>query len=65
MRKISIDNGHSYTTPAEALEAVGMETLAQYMDDETRERVHAMDLDSEESFLAAYLELAAEDLVIG
>lgn len=65
MRKISIDNGHSYTTPAEALESVSLETLAQYMDDETREQVHAMDLDSAEAFLAAYLELAASDLVIG
>lgn len=66
MAQISIDNGHSYTTPAEALEAVGMATIVNMMDDDTREAVHA-DLApcAEAEFLAAYLERASDDIIIG
>lgn len=39
MKSISIDNGHSTTTPAKAIKAVGIELIAQMMDDETREHV--------------------------
>lgn len=39
MKSISIDNGHSTTTPAKAIKAVGIEVIAQMMDDETREHV--------------------------
>lgn len=39
MKKISINNGHSYTTPREAIKAAGMDTIAHMMDDEIREHV--------------------------
>ena len=39
MKKISINNGHSYTTPAKAIKAAGMDTIAHMMDDEIREHV--------------------------
>lgn len=66
MKQISINNGHSYITPEEALEAVSLDTMAVYMDDDTRETVHdelapCSDID----FLARYLELAPDDLIIG
>ena len=66
MAQISIDNGHSYTTPENALQEHDMDTLAHYMDDDTREAVHrelAPCTDAE--FLAAYLERAADDLIVG
>lgn len=66
MRQISIDNGHSYTTPEMALQAVSLDTLAQYMDDDTREQVH-MELApcSDLVFLREYLERAPYDLIFG
>lgn len=66
MAQISIDNGHSYTTPEDALQAHSMETIVNYMDDDTRETVHneiAPCTDIE--FLTHYLEIAANDLIIG
>lgn len=39
MKSISINNGHSTTTPAKAIKAVGIEVIALMMDDETREHV--------------------------
>ncbi|MEA5151979.1 MAG: hypothetical protein VB039_05195 [Oscillospiraceae bacterium] len=66
MKNISIDNGRSYCTVEQALEAYNMGTWSQYMDDETREAVAAEIAPCTESeFLAAYLDRAAEDLVIG
>lgn len=66
MKQISINNGATYTTPAEALEEISIDTMAEYMDDDTRERVHdelapCSDID----FLTRYLELAPADLIIG
>ncbi len=66
MAGISINNGHSYCTPEEALERHSIDTLANYMDDDTREAVHAelapcTDLE----FLTRYLEIAPDDLIIG
>lgn len=66
MNQISINNGHSYCEPEEALEAFDMEVLANYMDDDIREYVHfelAPCTDIE--FLRRYLELAPCPLVIG
>jgi hypothetical protein len=66
MARISIDNGHSYATPEEALRAHSMEAIANYMDDDTREAVHAEIAPcTDAEFLARYLDLAAEDLIIG
>ena len=66
MAQISIDNGHSYVTASEALETISLDTMTNYMDDDTREAVHneiAPCTDAE--FLTRYLELAPDDLVIG
>lgn len=66
MANISINNDRSYCTPAEAIAAVGMDEIASWMHDETREAVHA-DLApcTEEEFLAEYLRRAPYDLIIG
>lgn len=66
MKQISIDNGATYTTPTEALEAVSIDTMAEYMDDDTREAVHSeLAPCSDIEFLTRYLELAPDDLIIG
>lgn len=66
MKRLSIDNGATYCTPAEALEAVTIDQLAVYMDDETRERVHfELAPCTDEEFLDRYLELAPADLICG
>ena len=66
MKKISIDNGHSYVTPAEAIDAMSWDVIVDMMDDDIREAIHAAVAPCTESeFLAAYLERAADDLIIG
>lgn len=56
----------SYTTPEAALEVVGIDVLAQYMDDDTRESVHnELAPCSEIDFIKQYLKLATDDLIIG
>ena len=66
MTRISIDNGYSFCSPAEAIDGVGMAAIAALMDDDTREAVHndiapCTELD----FLTRYLEIAPDDLIIG
>ena len=66
MMQISIDNGAHIIDPEDALEEMDIETMAEYMDDETREAVHrelapCTDLE----FLVRYLKLAPDDLIIG
>lgn len=66
MANISINNGRDYCTASEALDALGMDILVQYMDDDTREAVHAdiapcTDLE----FLSEYLRRASDDIIIG
>lgn len=66
MTRISISNGATYTTPAEALEEISLDTMAEYMDDDTRETVHNKFTPcSDVEFLERYLELAPNDLIIG
>lgn len=66
MAKISIDNGSHYIDPAEALQAVNIDIMAEYMDNDTREAVHAEKAPcSDIEFLTAYLDKAPEDLIIG
>lgn len=66
MKRISINNGATYTTPAEALEEISIDTMAEYMDDDTREAVHnELAPCSDLEFLTRYLELAPDDLIIG
>ena len=81
MKQISLNNGNSYMTASEAISAIydpdssysgGWEAVVYAMDDDTRESVCLMDLNyngdeqhDNELFLAAYLEAADHDLVIG
>lgn len=66
MRQISIDNGATYITPAEALEGISIDTMAGYMDDDARETVYnELSPCSGVEFLAAYLSIAPDDLIIG
>lgn len=70
MRKMSLDNGVTWMTADEAMPAVEYRDLwdavVGYMDDATRERVHAeLAPCTERVFLCRYLELATEDLVVG
>ena len=66
MRQISINNGTTYITPIEALEEVSIDTMSEYMDDNTREAVHnELAPCSDIKFLTRYLELAPDDLIIG
>ena len=70
MARISLDNGHSYMTAQEATPEIidnGLwEAVANMMDDDTREAVHnEIAPCTEAEFLAAYLERAADDLIIG
>lgn len=66
MKQISINNGATYTTPAEALEEISLDTMAEYMDNDTREAVHnELAPCSDIEFLERYLELAPDDLIVG
>ena len=65
MKRISIDNGHNYIDPREAVESISWETIVNYMDDETREAVHNEHIDNEIEYLTRYLEIAPSDLIIG
>ena len=70
MKQISLDNGRTYTTAAEAMPEITERNLwdavVNLMDDDTREAVHAeLAPCTEAEFLARYLEIAANDLVIG
>ncbi len=68
MKNISINNGVSYCTIKEALEAVGMDEIVSMMDDDVREEVANEwqgDEDDHEGFIAEYLRRAPEDLIIG
>jgi predicted transcriptional regulator len=63
---ISVDNGLTATTPEAALAKHDMDTIANYMDDDIRERVHMepdSDFITEAEFIRRYLRYA--DLVIG
>lgn len=70
MKHISLDNGRTCMTAHEAIGQILADnlwdTVAQYMDDDTREEVHAYFAPcTEEEFLTEYLRRAPEDLVIG
>ena len=70
MKKISLDNGRTYMTAAEAMPEIIKRHLwpvvEQLMDDDTRERVHSeLAPCTELEFLARYLEIADDDLIIG
>ena len=68
--EISLNNGSAYMNAEDAMPEIikrGLwKTVVEFMDDETRERVHAeLAPCTELEFLRRYLELAPSDLVIG
>ena len=66
MKQISINNGATYATAAEALEEISLDTMAEYMDDDAREAVHnELAPCSDIEFLERYLEIAPDDLIVG
>ena len=66
MKSISIDNGISTCTPAEAVNSVSWDVIVHYMDDNTREQVaNELAPCTELAFLTRYLEIAPADLIIG
>jgi hypothetical protein len=70
MKKISLDNGNTYMTAQEAMPEIIdnnlWDAVVDMMDDDTREAVHAAVAPcTEAEFLAAYLERATDDLIIG
>jgi len=66
MKKISIDNGNSWTTPEAAITTLGLDVIVNHMDDDTRETVHnELAPCTDVEFLKLYLEIANDDLIIG
>ena len=70
MKRISLDNGHTFLSVCEAFLEIARQNLwgavVAAMDDETRERTHAAVAPcSNEEFLEEYLARANEDLIIG
>lgn len=70
MLEISLNNGTTRMTADEALPVIDdrdlWDAVVEFMDDETRERVHAeLAPCTDRAFLRRYLELAPEDLTIG
>lgn len=69
-KQISLDNGNSYMTTAEAIPEILRrnlwETVVSFMDADLAEQIHTeLAPCTEEDFLTRYLELAANDLIIG
>ena len=68
-KQISLDNGHSFLTANEAMPEIIERKLwgavVNLMDDDTRTAVAWEGFDSPAQFLARYLELATDDLIIG
>lgn len=79
MKEISLDNGRTYLNAHDAIEELRKQSeeyevpfaklwqnIADLMDDDTRETVHAeLAPCTEEEFLARYLEIAPDDLITG
>ena len=68
--RISLDNGRTWMTAAEAMEEINernlWEAIVNMMDDEIREAIHAEIAPcTEEEFLAEYLRRADAGLIIG
>ena len=72
-KMVSLDNGITFLSADEALErmkseqcSVTWDALVNLMDDDTREAVaYELAPCSESEFLARYLEVAADDLIVG
>lgn len=69
-KEISLNNGATWMTADEAMPIIDdrnlWDAVTEFMDPETRERVHAeLAPCTDLAFLRRYLELAPEDLIIG
>ncbi len=74
-KMISLDNGASFMTAAEAMQEIERnkqeygidlwDAIVSAMDDEIREKVHAEMPETELEFLQIYLKEANDDLIIG
>lgn len=69
MASISIDNGNTFMDAKDAMAEINERNLwddvVMMMDDDIREKVHAeLAPCTDEEFLAKYLELAEEDLIV-
>ena len=69
--RLSLDNGNSFII-IDNLDKETKEKIEKYwdaillvMDDELRERVHAMGIENNIEFLKKYLELSKSDIIIG
>ena len=66
MKRISVDNGYHYTTPAKAIKKVGMGAIVMMMDDELVEHINFLYAPcSNAKFVREYLRRAKYDLIIG
>lgn len=64
--RISVNNGNTYCTPTEAVNAVGIDAIVAMMDDEIRNLVdHIFVGSTDADFIDLYLALADTDLIIG
>ena len=72
MKRISIDNGHSFIEPEEVIAAINnpesvitFDVIANFMEDEAFEEAHSEFCDTDLHFLEQYLIHAEHDLIIG
>jgi len=66
MKKLSIDNGNSYTTKfSKAIKKLGWDTIVNFMDDDIREKATNIAPCTDREFLIYYLKLANDNLIIG
>ena len=72
MKRISIDNGHSFVEPEQVTDAITdpdnpitFDTVAALMDPGTMEEAHSEFCDTDLHFLYQYLYYAKEDLIVG
>lgn len=63
--RISVDNGLSWSDPAEAIKTVGWDVIAMMMNDDVRDYVNRYDHTTNVDFLTDYLKHAPCHLIIG
>ena len=72
MKRISIDNGHSFVEPEQVIDAImnpdnpiTFGIVADAMEPETMEQAHSEFCDDDLHFLYSYLYYAEHDLIVG